>query len=226
MSHNSSDSPPDLPRRAPAVLVERPGEYRIVDLPVPRPGPEEVLIHVVAVNIGDDELAEHPSSGRIAALGDAVDGLRVGQPVVVEGLPDALRHYVLAPAALVRPLPDQVAVAPAALLEPAALVVTALRFADLRPGQRVLVVGAGTLARLAVQLLAAHGIDDARRAQADFVLDVADGPRSITSTLRAARPGGTVVVVGAVGESPPFERNEVVARELHLHFVLGAHSDA
>lgn len=300
MSHNSIHDSAALPPRAPAILVERPGDYRLVELPVPEPGPGDVLIHVVAAEVCGEDLAllaghrpsivarypvipGHASSGRIAATGRAVRDLRIGQPVVAEALrwcgrccrcregttnlcltgyresgftePGAFSRYLTVPATLVHPLPGHVAIAPAALLEPAARVASALRFIDCRAGQRVLVVGAGTLGLLALQLLAARGIDEllvvddrADRRQtarclgatgtlttneftdpdlaADVVLDVTDGPRSATSALRAARPGGTVVLVGTVHQSAPFEPDEIVARDLHVHFVLGARSDA
>lgn len=60
------------------------------------------------------------------------------------------------PARLLHVLPDDADLTAAALLEPAACVAAATLKADARPGERVAVVGAGTLGMLAVQFLAAN----------------------------------------------------------------------
>jgi threonine dehydrogenase-like Zn-dependent dehydrogenase len=85
-----------------AVLVERPGRARLSSLPVPKPGPGEVLVEVAAAGIcgSDLELLQggrpaayvrypvvpgHEWAGRVASIGAGVDGLEAGVPVVAEG---------------------------------------------------------------------------------------------------------------------------------------------
>jgi threonine dehydrogenase-like Zn-dependent dehydrogenase len=65
----------------------------------------------------------------------------------------AFAEYVSVPARLVHVLPTGADLEAAALLEPAACVASGLLEADLRPGLRTAVVGAGTLGLLAVSIL-------------------------------------------------------------------------
>lgn len=70
--------------------------------------------------------------------------------------PGAMAATLTLPARLLHVLPDDADLTAAALLEPAACVAAATLKADARPGERVAVVGAGTLGMLAVQFLAAN----------------------------------------------------------------------
>ncbi|WP_116949966.1 NAD(P)-dependent alcohol dehydrogenase [Jiangella endophytica] len=84
-----------------AVLLE-PRRLAVVERPVPRPGPHDVLVRLTAVGlcgsdvhfyehgrVGDLVVTEplvlgHEAAGVVAAVGDAVDAARVGQRVAVE----------------------------------------------------------------------------------------------------------------------------------------------
>jgi 2-desacetyl-2-hydroxyethyl bacteriochlorophyllide A dehydrogenase len=57
-------------------------------------------------------------------------------------------------------IPDALATRPAALAEPTAITLHALRLADVRPGDRVLVTGAGPVGLLIIAVLRAQGIND------------------------------------------------------------------
>jgi L-iditol 2-dehydrogenase len=85
-----------------ATRLYGPGDFRVDDIPVPVPGPGQVLLQVLAVGvcgsgvhyfldggIGDDKVKEpfvigHEFSARIAALGSGVYGPPVGTRVAVE----------------------------------------------------------------------------------------------------------------------------------------------
>ena len=86
-----------------ALVVERPGESDVRQVPEPAPGPGEVLVEVAAAGIcgSDLELLDgrrpaayvrypvvpgHEWAGRVLAAGPGVDGLAPGDPVVAEGL--------------------------------------------------------------------------------------------------------------------------------------------
>ncbi|WP_137991769.1 zinc-dependent alcohol dehydrogenase [Streptomyces vilmorinianum] len=125
----------------------------------------------------------HEWSGTVAAVGTGVPPELVGRKVVGEGfrncqvcdrchagettlctagydetgftLPGAMAPTLTLPARLLHPLPDDVDLTAAALLEPAACVAAATLVGAPRPGERVAVIGAGTLGLIAVQLLAA-----------------------------------------------------------------------
>jgi threonine dehydrogenase-like Zn-dependent dehydrogenase len=160
----------------------------------------------------------HEWTGLVERLGAGVDGPPPGTPVVATGIrgcracdrclagettlcetgyaetgftePGAFAAYLTVPAHLLHVLPVAADPQAAALLEPAACVAGAVLgpVARLRPGLRVAVVGTGTLALLAVQLLAAAsprelvivgpatGLDHGRKlgATAGVAVDAAD----------------------------------------------------
>ncbi|MDF4249646.1 alcohol dehydrogenase catalytic domain-containing protein [Streptomyces sp. WMMB303] len=125
----------------------------------------------------------HEWSGTVEAVGDGVPGELVGRKVVGEGFrncqlcdrcrtgettlctagyaetgftePGAMAPTLTLPARLLHPLPDDADLTAAALLEPAACAAAAALRARVRAGDRVAVVGDGTLGMLAVRLLAA-----------------------------------------------------------------------
>src|SRR5580658_7507898 len=122
----------------------------------------------------------HEWSGIIEAVGPGVAGLEPGQPVIAEGIiPDrvcaqcvqghtnlclaydelgftragAAADQVLVPAQVVHVLGGQVSLLDAALAEPAAVAWRAIGRGQPRPGERIAVVGDGTLALITVHLL-------------------------------------------------------------------------
>jgi threonine dehydrogenase-like Zn-dependent dehydrogenase len=150
--------------------------------------------------------------------------------------PGAFAGYLTLPAHLLHVLPTGAAdPQAAALLEPAACVAGAVLAppARLRPGLRVAVIGTGTLALLAVQLLAAaspselvivgpatglgHGVelgattavsvegegDALADIGADLVVEASADPSAHRWALAAARPGGTVLLGGVPAAPAP-----------------------
>ncbi|MFE7568172.1 zinc-binding dehydrogenase [Streptomyces sp. NPDC057539] len=195
----------------------------------------------------------HEWAGTVEAVGEGVDTRLTGRATVAEGfrscgtcarcraaetslctsgyeetgftVPGAFAEHVVVPARLLHPLADDADLRAAALLEPAAVVAAAVRSGRPEPGERIAVVGAGTLGLLAVQLLAASSpaelavIDPrsertlfARRFGAtltgtpedakelhgryDLVLETAGAPSTAASSCRLARRGGRVVLTG------------------------------
>ncbi|MFD7948887.1 zinc-binding dehydrogenase [Streptomyces sp. NPDC059744] len=195
----------------------------------------------------------HEWSGVVEALGAGVDPALLGRRTVAEGFrscggcercrsgetslctagydetgftrPGAFADHVLVPARLLHPLADDADLRAAALLEPAAVVAAAVRSGTPEPGERIAVVGAGTLGLLAVQLLSAMSpgeltvIDprDERAGQAlafgasearapkeatevhgryDLVVETAGAPSTAAAACLLARRGGRVVLTG------------------------------
>jgi NADPH:quinone reductase len=105
------------------TTLNGPQDLRLItDAPVPVPGPGEVLIGVTAagVNFGDISqargtfpggprppyLAGFEAAGEIAAVGDAVTGLKPGARVIGVGIAGgAFAEYMVLPAAAVVPVP-------------------------------------------------------------------------------------------------------------------------
>lgn len=176
-----------------AVIYDRPGEFAIRAVPDPEPGPGEVLIRVLLAGVCGTDLHLHegefgPSyplipgheiTGEIVATGDEVEGLAVGQRVVLDNTsacghcvecrrmrpafcrnliargvnaPGGFAELFVTPAVkcfLVDDLPSDVAV----FAEPTACVVHGLDVLRLDPGSDVLLFGAGPTGILLAQLL-------------------------------------------------------------------------
>ena len=141
-------------------------------VPVPDPGPGELLVEVMGTAITADELTWpegwpaipcHDLSGVVAATGGAVDGWRPGDAVyglVGFDRPGAAAEYVTAPAADLAPKPGSVNHLQAAALPLGGLTAwQALHeHAHVTAGQHVLVHGgAGGVGAYAVQLATLAG---------------------------------------------------------------------
>src|ERR1700730_7659737 len=193
----------------------------------------------------------HEWSGVIEAPGPAVPGREPGQPVIAEGIiPDrvcaecvrghtnlclvydelgftragAAADQVLLPAQVVHVLGPQVSLRDGALADPAAVAWRAIGRGQPRPGERIAVVGDGTLALVTTHLLrlfspaelivcgqrpaqaglaaelGATGFDLAAPAVPfDLVIEAAGTPGAVERALGLARRGGRVVLVGLAG---------------------------
>jgi threonine dehydrogenase-like Zn-dependent dehydrogenase len=170
--------------------------------------------------------------------------------------PGAFAEYVTVPSRLVHRLPDDRPLEQAALLEPTACVVAALSAGRPRSGQRMVVLGGGTLGLIAVRLLAltspaelvlVEGRADRRELgarfgatatiapadlaaatpDADLVIEAAGAAGTGLAAIRAARRGGTVVLLGIAGAgATPLPPDELAVRELHVHGVFGARAES
>jgi threonine dehydrogenase-like Zn-dependent dehydrogenase len=145
-------------------------------------------LHLLPVGyLGPRVTPGHEMMGEVDAVGAGVKGFETGQPVAVEPLsscgscPTCQRglhaicpqtqiygihrgggfaEYVNVPACRLYPVAEDLPPAVAALAEPMAVVVHGLHRARLEPGQRVLVLGAGSVGLLAVLAARALGAAD------------------------------------------------------------------
>ncbi|MFF6999141.1 zinc-binding dehydrogenase [Streptomyces sp. NPDC008313] len=278
-----------------AVVVDGPGEHRIVPHEPVAPGAGEALVRVHAAGIcgSDREVLQgnrpegyvrypltpgHEWSGTVEAVGDGVPGALVGRKVVGEGfrncqvcdrchagettlcsagyeetgftLPGAMADTLTLPARLLHVLPDDADLSAAALLEPAACVAAAALKADARPGERVAVVGTGTLGMFAVQFLAAgspaellvvgtrpdrdrmardFGATDFRTRDQelpggfDVVIETAGSASAARSAAALLRRGGRLVLTGIPAPGAEgLDPTDLVVRQLEVHTVFGA----
>ena len=177
-----------------------PGFVEVRDIPEPRPGPGEVMIEVKAAGICGTDLhiwkdeyksvppmvMGHEGSGIIAALGEGVQNLAVGDRVTLEtfarfcgrcfhckqGRPNLcperasigthlngfFTKYLVIRASAVHRLPDNVSFWAGALSEPLACCVHGiLERTPISAGDWVLVSGPGTIGLLSLQLAKADG---------------------------------------------------------------------
>ncbi|MFC7403825.1 zinc-dependent alcohol dehydrogenase [Georgenia alba] len=178
------------------------GRMEVVELPDPQPGPGEVLIRVAATGIcGSDlhgftgengrripgQVMGHESVGTVAALGEGVDGLALGDPVtfnpvvvpesdleayagreqlspnktvigVATHVVASFAQLLAVPARNVVPLPADMPLELGALVEPLAVAVHAVRCAGVRATDAVLVTGAGPIGQSVVLALQMLGV--------------------------------------------------------------------
>lgn len=127
----------------------------------------------------------HENSGVVVEVGSEVTNVKVGDRVAVDpniycgqckycrtGRPELCEHlsaigvtrdggfedYFTAPASVVYPIPDNVSLKVAALVEPISCAVHGIQLLKVSPYQKALVIGDGFMGQLFVQILQAYGI--------------------------------------------------------------------
>jgi NADPH:quinone reductase-like Zn-dependent oxidoreductase len=212
-----------------------PDALHMAEIERPLPGPGEVLIEIAyaAANPADWKAREgwlsryfdyrfpfvlgFDAAGRIAALGEGVEGLSVGDRVVAAsnqgmGLNGSYAEFTLAAAERCIPLPASLSMARAAALPTAGM--TALEalvdVGNIAPDQYVLVNGgAGGTGGFAVALAAragarviatcsAHNADYVRALGAERIIDYRH--ENVGVAVHSWAPGGLDLVVDAVGQ--------------------------
>lgn len=223
----------------------------------------------------------HEWSGTIESVGPAVEGLLPGDRCVAEcivpcgrctpcraGRTNVCEIYdelgftreggasdqVAVPARLVHVLEPAVSLLEAALVEPSSVVYRALEKASPEPGSRVLVVGDGTIALLAADLvrlwspvsidMIGRRADQSELAQAvgvesfaaegspegsyDVTIEAAGASEAVHTAVTAARRGGTVVLLGLppTGRTLELPADLLVNNDLTLSASFGYTSEA
>lgn len=192
-----------------AAGCNAPGKLFVHDVPVPEPGPGEVLLKVSRCGICGSDLhwyhggipipnvcPGHEISAVVADVGAGVTTVKAGDRVAVEGIrvcgtcdycrssdyqrcrmnqmigltvPGGFAEYLVTTPRHAFAIPKMVDDETAQLTEPLAVSVHALRLAGLEMGQRVLVLGAGTIGLTAIAAAKAGGAGEivctARRPQ-------------------------------------------------------------
>lgn len=180
-----------------ALVIETPGRALYQKVPTPTPGRGETLIRVAAAGLCGTDLhiyrgeymAQYPIipghefSGTVAALGEGVTDLKVGQRIAVDpnifchqctfcrrqmhnqclnlkavgvNFDGAFAEYAIAPQDAIYPIGD-LSFEQAAFVEPLSCVVYAMQRARPAPGDNVLLFGAGPMGCLLMQMLRRNG---------------------------------------------------------------------
>lgn len=214
-----------------AIRVYAPGGpevMRLEEIPDPNPGPGEVVVRLEAIGVNVLEVFQRrgdlplktpftpggEAAGMVAAVGDGVSTLRVGDRVTSQAFAGSYAELARAPAERVVRLPDKVdAQAGAAVL---ARGITAHYLATttypLKPGDRCLVqAGAGGVGLFLCQIAKRRGawviattadVERAalvREAGADHVI-VYPGSDVVTEVKRLTNGAGVDVVYDSVGK--------------------------
>lgn len=220
----------------------------------------------------------HEWTGRVAAVGSPADEPWLGQRVtgdtmlgcgrcdyclsgrhhvcpdrfevgIRDGWPGALAEQVLIPARFAHPVPENVSVTAAALVEPAANSLRAERAAALEVGQRLLILGAGTIGLLAAQFALARGVEvhlaGTRESSLqlarelgvphtgtmgsfdqpdafDAVIDATSLAESPAAAARLVKPGGRIVLIGLAGTPSLVDTRDLALKDVTAVGILSA----
>jgi threonine dehydrogenase-like Zn-dependent dehydrogenase len=219
----------------------------------------------------------HEWAGVVCAIGDGVDDSWLGRRVTGDtmlgcgtcarctggrqhlcadryeigirgGWPGALAEQLPVPVGALQPLPDNLDPTLGALIEPGGNALRSVRGAELRPGERLLVIGPGTIGLLAAWIAAAQGAEvhllgrgdeSATFARSvgfryvwdretlpdlryDAVIDASNGPGSPALAVELVEPGGRVVYVGLAGEPSLVDSRGIALKDVTVVGVLSA----
>jgi NADPH:quinone reductase len=171
-----------------SAVIDRPRHVSLTPVPDARPGPEQVSVHVIGSGVCASSLPlwqgrpwfdyprppgspGHEAWGLVDRVGDEVDGLLAGQPVVLLSEHGFAEREVVAASRVVL-LPDEIAGHPFPG-EPLACALNAFARGDVREGQQVAIVGAGFLGTLLCRLCALAGARVTAVSRRPFALDLA-----------------------------------------------------
>lgn len=227
-----------------AVLVG-PMRFRVDDVATPAPGPDEVLVRVLACGACASELHPvedgygvplvigHEVAGEVVETGPRVAGFRRGD--LVTGLfHQGFSDFAVLPSDRVTAVPNGMR-PEHAFGEPLACAVSAADRTRVGLGDRIAFVGVGFMGLLMLQLLKLKGPvsitaidirDDALAASRRLGADIAIGPEAVDPADRAAKPGdkgGFNVVVEATGTQEGLDLATVLVREHGVLSILGYH---
>jgi threonine dehydrogenase-like Zn-dependent dehydrogenase len=234
-----------------AVLVG-PGQIRIDGVARPEPGPGQVRLRLEGSGVCASSLTPwagpewmkfptepgalgHEGWGVVDAMGDGVEGLRVGDRVAALTY-KAYAEYDLADAGAVVPLPASLAASPFPG-EPLGCAMNIFRRSDIAAGQTVAIVGIGFLGAILTRLATDAGARVIAISRRPFSLGVArafgaaetipmDDHNAIVGQVKEMT-GGVLCdrVIEAVGKQWPLDLSGELTRERGKLIVAGYHQD-
>ncbi|MGA7149518.1 MAG: alcohol dehydrogenase catalytic domain-containing protein [Microbacterium sp.] len=222
----------------------------------------------------------HEWTGRVTAVGDATDGAWLGKRVtgdtmlgcghcgycragthhvcpnrfevgVRDGWAGALAEKTLVPTRFAYEIPEHVSVTAAALVEPGGNSLRAARAANIAPGDRVLVLGSGTIGLLSAQFALALGAEvhvggvregslalarslgvaytrqlaelaDSPSDQFDSVIEATSNVAMPALSVRLAKPAGRVVYIGLSATPSLVDTRDIALKDLTAVGILSA----
>lgn len=215
-----------------ALLLSEYSRLEVVDVPMPRPSADEVLVRVEACGIcGSDVhgydgstgrripplIMGHEAAGTVVAAGSSAASLKEGDRITFDSTvycgeceycrrgdvnlcdrrqvlgvstPDyrragAFADFVVVPSRIVHALPPDLSFEHAAMIEPLAVAVHAVRISEVRPNATALVVGAGMIGLLVLQALREEA-SAAGTSVTVFVVDIDDSRLELARQLGAS----------------------------------------
>lgn len=233
-----------------AAVLREPGgreALRVEEVPIPEPGPGEVLVAVAAFGLNNAEVLQCRGAmpappggipgleftGTVARVGAGVERWRPGDRVAALARAGSYAEYAAVPAGACMEIPDELGLLPAAALPEAAATAwwNLVHRGRLRTRDRVVVHGAtGGVGSLAVQLaraLGAHVIGTARGAAKTRMCtelgchEIVDyGSADVFAALRDMAPDGVDVILDNQG-APTVAANIAALAPLGRLVVVG-----
>ena len=168
-----------------------------------------------------------------------------------DGWAGALAEKVLVPTRFAYAIPENVSVTAAALVEPGGNSLRAVRAASIEPGQKVLVLGSGTIGLLAAQFALAEGADvhvggvregslalarslgvqhtwqlselaDGREDEFDAVVEATSIEAMPALSVKLAKPAGRVVYIGLSSTPSLVDTREMALKDITAVGILSA----
>lgn len=161
------------------------------------------------------------------------------------GWPGALAERLPVPEKALLPLPDAVDATLGALVEPGGNALRAVRAANLAPGERLLVLGPGTIGLLAALIARAQGAEvhvlgqtvefarsiglpnawtaaDLPALRWDAIIDASNAAALPGLALDLIEPGRRVVYIGIAGQPSPVDTRQLVLKDVTAVGILSA----
>ncbi len=191
----------------------------------------KTTLRSVRARLDEDMPLGYSGVGIVAALGEAVEGLQIGQRVATGSAGHA--EFQLVPAHLAVPVPDGVSDADAAFATVAAIALHGLRQAEVGPGSKIAIIGLGLVGQLTARLALASGCDvlgiDIQPMAADRLNAVGgtglveDGDATTAAVLARTHGRGAdaVLLTAATSSSGPVRRATELARDRARVVVVG-----
>jgi len=175
----------------------------------------------------------YSSAGVVAALGDGVQNLRLGQRVACAGGGYAVHaEYACVPTNLLTPLPEAVDFEAAAFTTLGAIALHGFRLSQAQIGERVAVIGLGLLGLLSVQIAQAAGcqvfgvdlLDERIRLAQRFGAQAAHVEQAVEAAASFSRGRGcdAVLICADSSSSEPVELAGAIARDRARVIAVGA----
>lgn len=235
-----------------AAVITAPGKIAVEQRPLPQPGQGQVRIRLEGCGVCASNLTPwagpdwmkfptepgdlgHEGWGYIEALGEGVDGLKIGDRVAALSYRAYASHDV-ADADKVVPLPDALEDTPFPG-EPLGCAMNIFRRSEIRAGQTVAIIGIGFLGALLTQLATAAGarviaisrrtysLEVARRMGATECIPMEDHWQIIEEVKRLTDNRMCDRVIEAVGKQWPLDLAAELTRERGRLVIAGYHQD-
>jgi 2-desacetyl-2-hydroxyethyl bacteriochlorophyllide A dehydrogenase len=166
----------------------------------------------------------------------------------IRGRPGALAERLTVPATALHPLPDTVDATLGALVEPGGNALRCVRGAGVEPGERLLVLGTGTIGLLVAMFARAHGADVHLMGREEpqlrlartlgfasawtrdelpalpwaAVVDASNAATLPALALDLVEPGRRIVYIGLAGSPSTVDSRDVVLKDVTAVGILGA----